>query len=86
MVSGQILISTAEGGISVLVEDLVVKEVYRKRSIGKELLFKIERWAALKKAKRLQLLAESDNCPALNFYRHLNWKDTALICLNKKGI
>lgn len=86
MISGQVLISTAEGGISVLVEDLIVKEVYRKRSIGKELLFKIEEWAALKKAKRLQLLSENDNFPALNFYRHLNWNDTGLICLNKNDI
>lgn len=67
MVSGQALLSTAEGGISVVVENLIVKEVYRKRSIGKELLFKIEKWADLKKAKRLQLLAENDNFPALNF-------------------
>lgn len=57
MVSGQILVSTSTGDISVLVEDLVVKEVYRKKNIGKELLFKIEKWAALKKEEKMQLLA-----------------------------
>lgn len=84
MISGQILVSTAEGAASVLVEDVVVDRVYRERGIGKELLLNIQNWAILKGAKRMQLLADKHNTSAIDFYRHFKFDNTNLICLVKK--
>lgn len=86
MISGQALISTAEGGISVLVEDVVIDENYRGQGIGRELLKTMERWAVEKGARRLQLLADVNNSSALTFYDKLNWKKTSLMCLQKKDV
>lgn len=86
MISGQTLVSTAEGGLSVLVEDVVVDEKYRRAGIGKALLKRLDSWAAEKGAKRMQLLADLGNNKALDFYRSLNWAGTKLICLQKKGV
>jgi GNAT superfamily N-acetyltransferase len=45
---------------------------------------KIEDWARERGVKRLELLADRNNSPALEFYRKLNWQSTQLICLHKK--
>jgi GNAT superfamily N-acetyltransferase len=84
MCSAQILVSTAEGGMVALIEDLVVEDTRRGQGIGKELLFGIEEWAAARGVRRLQLLADCNNTSALAFYREMNWKHTQLICLHKK--
>lgn len=84
MISGQTLISTAEGGISVLVEDVVIDENFRRQGIGRELLKEMEQWAIEKGARRLQLLADINNSSALTFYKKLSWEKTSLMCLQKK--
>lgn len=84
MCTAQILVSTAEGGIVALIEDLVVSKEYRGEGIGRSLLSAIESWAAEKGVKRLQLLADRNNTPALEFYKNLSWKSTQLICFHKK--
>lgn len=81
MCSGQLLVSTAEGGFSLLVEDVVVDEEWRGRGVGRLLMEAISDWARDKKVRRLQLLADRNNAPALAFYRRLGWKGTELICL-----
>jgi ribosomal protein S18 acetylase RimI-like enzyme len=81
MCSGQLLVSTAEGGLSLLVEDVVVDEQWRGRGIGRLLMAAISDWAREKKVSRLQLLADRNNIPALDFYRSLGWQTTELICL-----
>lgn len=86
MISGQILVSTAEGGISVLVEDVVIEQNHRRQGIGKELLGAMENWAVQKGARRLQLLADINNSSALAFYKQSNWSETRLMCLQKKDI
>lgn len=83
MVSGQLTVSTAEGGPALLVEDMVVNEGYRGRGIGRRLLEAISQWAKAHHVTRLQLLADRTNEPALAFYRHLGWHSTQLICLRK---
>jgi ribosomal protein S18 acetylase RimI-like enzyme len=80
----QILISTAEGGKVGLVEDLVVLEEYRKHGIGKMLIRGIEELAESIGLSRLQLLADRNNVPALDFYKRAGWESTELICLRKK--
>ena len=81
MCSGQLTLSTAEGGPALLVEDVVVHEQYRGRGIGGALLKRIAAWGESRGASRLQLLADRDNGPALEFYRKRGWRTTRLICL-----
>ena len=81
MCSGQTVISTAEGGPALLVEDLVVATSMRGRGIGRRLLKTMGGWAASRRIDRIQLLADRDNTGALDFYRNLGWQTTNLICL-----
>jgi GNAT superfamily N-acetyltransferase len=83
MVTGQLVISTAEGGPSVLVEDLVVDGAERGRGVGTALLGALEGWAAERGASRLQLLADRENLPALGFYERAGWSGTKLVCLRR---
>ncbi len=80
----QVLISTAEGGEAGLVEDMVVLEEYRQRGIGKMLMEGIVELAESLGLKRLQLLADKNNIPALDFYKKIGWMSTELICLRKR--
>lgn len=84
MCTAQILVSTAEGGVVALIEDLVVSEECRGKGIGKGLLASIENWAIARGARRLQLLADRNNIAALEFYKKMNWSCTQLICLHRK--
>jgi GNAT superfamily N-acetyltransferase len=83
MCTAQILISTAEGGPSALLEDLVVAEGCRGQGIGTELLNEIAGWAKTIGVRRLQLLADRNNAGALEFYHKQAWQTTELICLRK---
>lgn len=83
MATLQTVISTAEGDISGIVEDLVVSESYRGKGIGRSLMHYLRIWADQKGLRRLQLLADKDNQHALNFYRKQGWSMTQLIALRK---
>jgi GNAT superfamily N-acetyltransferase len=80
MVTAQLVVSTAEGGLSALVEDMVVEAAQRGRGIGRHLLAAIEAWARERGAMRLQLLADRENAPALAFYERMGWRPTQLVC------
>lgn len=81
MCSGQLLISTAEGGPALLMEDVIVDENFRSSGIGRLLVSAMAQWAGDQGAYRLQLLADRTNSSALTFYAKLGWKTTKLICL-----
>lgn len=81
MCTGQLVVSTAEGGYSVLVEDMVVRRDHRRQGIGRALLQSMEQWSKEQGATRLQLLADKDNASALDFYRRIGWGQTRLVCL-----
>ncbi len=83
MCTGQIVISTAEGGPSILVEDVVVRSNRQGEGIGSMLMKAILQFAKEQRATRLQLLADCENTPALKFYKKIGWSDTSLICLRK---
>jgi ribosomal protein S18 acetylase RimI-like enzyme len=85
MVTAQLIISTAEGAPSALLEDLVVDAADRGRGVGRELVAAIEGWARARGATRLQLLADRDNSAALRFYERLGWRATQLVCLRRGG-
>lgn len=83
MVSAQFVISTAVGAPSAWVEDMVVREQFRGQGVGKALLETVRDWAMKRGAKRIQLLADADNQPALDFYQHLGWQATKLFAWKK---
>ncbi len=83
MCSVQTLISTAEGGPVGLLEDLIVTAAFRRQGIGEKLLAAAIDWAERQGFKRLQLLADKNNLPALKFYEKQAWRQTQLICLRK---
>ncbi len=83
MCTVQTLISTAEGGTVGLLEDLVVAADFRNKGIGAKLLDEAVCWAECRGLKRLQLLADKNNRPALNFYQKQGWQSTQLVCLRK---
>ncbi|QJB56788.1 GNAT family N-acetyltransferase [Pseudodesulfovibrio sp. zrk46] len=84
MCSGQLTISTAEGGPAVLVEDVIVHEDWRGKGVGAKLMDGLTDWARTLEAPRMQLLADKQNVRALDFYKHLGWQPTQLICLRKR--
>lgn len=81
MCSVQTLVSTAEGGKVGLVEDVVVSREFRRRGIGTLLLDQAVEWGRNRKLKRLQLLADRENMPAVDFYARSGWAATKLGCL-----
>jgi len=83
MVTGQVEVSTAEGGPSVLLEDLVVTEAARGAGLGRGLVEALEAWARERGATRVQLLVDEENLPALGFYRRLGWQPTQLRALRR---
>jgi ribosomal protein S18 acetylase RimI-like enzyme len=83
MCSVQTLISTAEGGPVGLLEDLIVATDYRDQGIGKQLLAEAVEWAERQGLKRLQLLADKNNAPALAFYDRQSWQSTQLVCFKR---
>ena len=83
MVTAQLMISTAEGGLSSLLEDLVVSSAYRRRGLGKALLSAAVKWSRDQGATRMQLLADGRNVPAIIFYRKQDWKQTNMIALRR---
>ncbi len=84
MCTGQLVISTAEGGFSLLVEDVVVDRSWQRQGVGTQLLKRIERWAREKNASRSQLLVDRGNDLGLRFYKKQSWHPTQLFCLWKR--
>jgi GNAT superfamily N-acetyltransferase len=66
------------------VEDVVVEAAWRGQGLGRRLLAALADWAGEQGISRLQLLADRNNQPALDFYRQLGWQTTALICLRQR--
>lgn len=83
MISCQLLISSAQGGWSLLVEDLVVDRRQRGRGFGRCLLSAAADWGRRRGAGRMQLLADRSNEQALEFYQNQGVAATSLICLRK---
>lgn len=83
MCTGQLLISTAQGGLSALVEDVAVLPAHQGKGVGRQLVAAAEAWAVSQGASRIQLLADRNNAPALAFYQKTGLQSTAMICLRK---
>ena len=83
MCTAQLLISTAEGGLSALVEDVVILPAWQAQGTGRRLMETVEEWSALQGATRIQLLADRNNTRALGFYNQIGYHLTDLICLRR---
>ncbi len=83
MATVQTLISTAEGGRVGLIEDVIVDLKFRSRGIGTLLLEGIMEWSRKAGLKRLQLLADRDNQPAIDFYLSKGLTSSRLVCLKE---
>jgi ribosomal protein S18 acetylase RimI-like enzyme len=81
MVTGQLVVSTAEGALSAWIEDLVVDASARHGGVGSALLEAVSARARSLGATRLQLVADRANAPALAFYARMGWRATRLVCL-----
>jgi len=79
MVSMQMVISTAEGGLSAWIEDMIITESYRRKGIGKKLLAFALQAAAEQGALRALLLTDKNNSQALAYYDNLGWHATSMI-------
>lgn len=78
MVTMQRLVSSAEGDYVGQIEDLVVKENYRKMGVGSRLINKMRAIAQEHGYKRIQLAADIDNDNALQFYSRRGFHQTHL--------
>lgn len=83
MCSLQTVISTAQGRKAGIIEDMVVGSRFRGMGIGAALLAEMEKQAVAMGIDRIQLLADKNNTPALEFYAKSGWTATELICLRK---
>jgi len=83
MGTGQLVVSSAEGTPSLLIEDVVVKPAWQNQGIGSKILRTLGDWGADRGAGRMQLLADRTNSLALAFYHKIGWQQTQLICLRK---
>lgn len=83
MATGQLVISTAEGSLSMLIEDVVVDNDFQGRGYGSQLLEMLGQWGESMGANRMQLLADRGNSPAFDYYLGHGWSTTSLLCLRK---
>lgn len=83
MCTAQLVVSTAAGGFSGWIEDVVIFPEYRHQGVGRQLLNAIESWCYGRGAVRVQLLADRENQPALHFYAQTGWQRTQLTALRK---
>lgn len=85
MVNLQKIISTAAGGISILLEDLYVEPDIRGQGVGSMLLEKAVEWGREEHAVRMQLGADMRNAPAISFYKSKGFMQSNLV-LHYKSI
>ncbi len=80
MVTVQLVVSTAEGGPSGLLEDLFVRGSHRRRGVASALVAAVEEWCRARGATRVQLLADATNADALAFYGERGYGKTNMVC------
>lgn len=84
MVVLHLCISTAEGGWCGRIEDLYIKPEFRRQGIGRMLLENLFEIASQKGLRRMSLVADKDNRPALIFYKACGFDEMNLVSFIKK--
>jgi len=83
MANALMTVSTAEGCRVILLEDVIVKAVYRGQKLGRRLIEHVLEWATAKGFPRVTLLADKDNAAALSFYQRIGFEPSAMRVLRK---
>jgi GNAT superfamily N-acetyltransferase len=83
MITAQVVISTAEGANSALIEDMVISKNSRRKGIGSKLICAMASWCKACGIGRMQLLVYKDNLHAVRFYRNMGWRPTQLLAYRK---
>jgi GNAT superfamily N-acetyltransferase len=84
MANALISISTAEGGLVAVLEDVVIAAGHRRRGHGRRLVEHVLAWAAREDMSRVTLLADRDNAAALAFYERLGFEESAMVVRRKR--
>ena len=77
-------ISTAEGGWSGEIEDLVIAPEFRRQGLAKLLLDESEKWCRQRGALRMRLNCDDLNFPAIELYEKLGWEKSHLFIMFKR--
>ena len=80
----QFVVSTVEGGMVAVVEDVIIDEKYRRRGLGKKFFRYIEDFCKLKNIRRIQLLTQYENKNSIMFYKSLGLNALERIFFFKK--
>jgi GNAT superfamily N-acetyltransferase len=78
-----VTISTAEGCRVAMLEDVIVRNEYRGKGLGRRLVEHILNWARTEGMARVTLLADRDNKAALDFYRKLGFERSHMTVLRR---
>ncbi len=81
MANALLTISTAEGGLVLLLEDVIVGRAHRGQGLGRRLVEHVLDWVRQQGYVRVTLLADRENINALVFYRKLGFSDSRMTVL-----
>ena len=81
-----ITVSTAEGCRVAVLEDVIVRDEYRGKGLGRWLVEHVLAWAKTDGMTRVTLLADRDNKAALGFYRKLGFEHSQMVVLRRRLI
>ena len=84
MASVLFTISTAEGGLVGLLEDVIVAPPYRRQGIGRQLLDHVLQWCRQQGLLRVTLLTDHDNLAAFAFYERAGFSRSGMIVLRRR--
>lgn len=79
-----ITVSTSEGCRVVVLEDVIVRNEYRGKGLGRRLVEHVLAWASMEGMTRVTLLADRDNKAALDFYRKLGFDNSHMVVLRRR--
>lgn len=83
MASVLFTVSTAEGGLVGLLEDVIVAKSHRGRRIGQQLLEHVQQWCWQHGLLRVTLLTDYDNHAALAFYERVGFTRSEMAVLRR---
>lgn len=83
MINLLITISTAEGGVVLLLEDMVIHHNYRKQGYGSKLLKYAIDYAREKNFLRISLLTDGSETEARDFYKHHGFIESEMVVMRQ---
>ena len=81
MANALITVSTAEGCRVAVLEDVIIRNEYRGKGLGRRLVEHVLAWAKSEGMTRVTLLADRNNKAALDFYQKLGFEPSRMVVL-----